>query len=53
MSQRPAFVLQIGDFDHRDPQTLEEMRMMHREVRGGGVASAAGRDFRTGALPDC
>lgn len=40
----PRFLLQIGDWDHRDPQTLEEMRAMHREVRGQGMAS--GRYFR-------
>jgi alkaline phosphatase D len=38
----PAFILQIGDFDHRDPATIKSMRTMHREVRGyngfpGGV----------------
>jgi alkaline phosphatase D len=40
----PKFVLQIGDFDHRNPQTLDSMRNMHRDVRGSD--SAAGRDFQ-------
>lgn len=39
----PSFVVQIGDWDHRDPANLREMRKMHREVRGRG--SAAGIDF--------
>lgn len=43
MAETPAFVLQIGDFDHRDPKTLEAMRQMHREVRGPYTAS--GLDF--------
>ncbi|MEO9943827.1 alkaline phosphatase D family protein [Paraglaciecola sp.] len=33
-AEQPAFVLQLGDWDHRDPETLDEMRTMHREVRG-------------------
>jgi alkaline phosphatase D len=45
MKENPAFVLQIGDFDQRDPKTLEEMREMHREVRGGRKATASGDDF--------
>jgi alkaline phosphatase D len=40
-----AFALQIGDFDHRDPQTLADMRLMHRQVRG--PYDAAGSDFAT------
>ncbi len=40
----PRFLLQIGDWDHRDPQTLDDMRLMHREVRGQGMSS--GRYFR-------
>jgi len=43
MAEAPAFVLQIGDFDHRDPSTLPRMRQMHREVRGPYTAS--GFDF--------
>lgn len=39
----PKFVLQIGDFDHRNPQTLTSMRNMHRDVRGS--YSIAGNDF--------
>jgi alkaline phosphatase D len=27
------FALQIGDFDHRDPQTLTAMRAMHRDMK--------------------
>ncbi len=42
-AESPAFILQIGDFDHRDPQTLDEMRWMHREVRG--LYTASGFDF--------
>jgi alkaline phosphatase D len=45
MKENPAFVLQIGDFDHRNPKTLEAMREMHREVRGGLVTTASGNDF--------
>jgi alkaline phosphatase D len=45
LKRMPSFVLQIGDFDHRNPQALKEMRKMHREVRGGGTKSVAGRDF--------
>ena len=40
----PAFVLQIGDFDHRNPQTLYAMRIMHRDVRG--PYTVAGSDFQ-------
>lgn len=40
---RPGFLLQIGDWDHRDPSTLSDMRKMHREVRG--VTTASGFDF--------
>jgi len=39
----PDFVLQIGDWDHRDPANLREMRKMHRDVRGS--SSDAGADF--------
>jgi alkaline phosphatase D len=42
-TEEPAFVLQIGDFDHRDPETLREMRRMHRENRG--LYTASGIDF--------
>jgi alkaline phosphatase D len=44
-SDQPAFVLQIGDFDHRNPEYLWEMRDMHREVRGDTTPSGA--DFRS------
>lgn len=48
----PAFVLQIGDFDHRDPPNLNAMRLMHREVRGTGmIAGATFRDNIGVALP--
>src|SRR5262249_53358350 len=40
----PAFVCQIGDFDHRDPQGLEAARAMHRDVRGG-PSHPSGVDF--------
>jgi alkaline phosphatase D len=43
MEDNPAFVLQIGDFDHRSPRSLPEMRQMHREVRG--PYNASGLDF--------
>lgn len=43
LSANPAFLLQIGDWDHRDPTTLYEMRKMHREVRGKDTY--AGSDF--------
>lgn len=42
-SFNPGFLLQIGDWDHRDPATLGDMRKMHRQVRGNGMLS--GRDF--------
>lgn len=41
----PAFVIQLGDFDHRDPLILPCMQQMHREVRSPGTAS--GLDFDT------
>lgn len=41
----PAFVIQIGDLDHRDPQGLDEARLMHRDVRGG-FTNPSGTDFR-------
>src|SRR5262249_23976855 len=44
-NDNPAFVLQIGDFDHRNPVTLAAMRLMHQQVRGS--QSAAGRDWQT------
>ena len=44
-ADNPAFVMQIGDFDHRNPATLAEMRQMHRDVRG--PTSAQGNDFAT------
>ena len=37
----PSFVMQIGDFDHRNPKTLSSMRTMHRDVRGPAMASGA------------
>lgn len=38
-----AFAIQSGDFDHRNPQTLDDMRLMNRQVRG--PYDAAGADF--------
>jgi alkaline phosphatase D len=45
----PRFVLQLGDWDHRDPLTLAEKRTMHRDVRG--TATSAGADFKTYLAP--
>ena len=42
-AEQPAFMMQLGDFDHRNPQTLAAMRTMHRQLRSPGVA--AGDDF--------
>jgi len=42
-SENPAFVMQIGDFDHRGPRALKAMRKMHKEVRGAETPS--GLDF--------
>ena len=39
----PAFVVFLGDFSHREPSTLAEMRDMHRTLRG--PETPAGRDF--------
>ena len=39
----PAFVIFLGDFSHREPTTLSEMRDMHRTLRG--PETPAGRDF--------
>ena len=36
-----AFLMQVGDIDHRNPSRLSGMREMHREVRGPGNASGA------------
>ena len=36
-----AFLMQLGDIDHRNPSTLSRMREMHCEVRGPGNASGA------------
>jgi alkaline phosphatase D len=44
-NDNPSFVLQIGDFDHRNPSNLAAMRLMHRQVRGS--QSAAGQDWQT------
>ncbi len=41
----PLFMLQIGDFDHRNPGNLAQMRTMHRQVLGPSTAS--GSDFAT------
>jgi alkaline phosphatase D len=39
----PLFMLQIGDFDHRNPGGLIQMRTMHRQVLG--PSTATGADF--------
>jgi alkaline phosphatase D len=41
--ENPAFVIQIGDFDHSIPLTLQDMRSVHRSVRD--PAYPAGADF--------
>lgn len=48
-AQNPAFLLQIGDFDHRDPVDLAEMRQMHRDVRSASTRSGA--DFAANIAP--
>lgn len=45
----PAFLLQIGDFDHRNPKVLTAMRKMHRDCRGSGTQS--GSDFAASIAP--
>ncbi|CAB9502743.1 alkaline phosphatase [Seminavis robusta] len=40
-SDRPLFALQIGDFDHRNPLTLDDSRRMHREMRDTRFQSGA------------
>lgn len=48
----PAFVLQIGDFDHRNPSNYGAMKRMHRDVRN--LTNAAGPDLKNfilGAFP--
>lgn len=45
----PDFVLQIGDFDHRNPTSLSAMRRMHRDVLSD--RTAAGADFATYIAP--
>ncbi len=49
-SEDIEFVMQIGDFDHRDPGRLSKMRKMHREVRG--PATAAGAEFAEHIAPN-
>ncbi len=41
--ENPDFVVILGDYDHRNPRTLEEMRAMHREVR---EEAGSGPDLR-------
>jgi alkaline phosphatase D len=36
----PAFVIQIGDFDHSVPLTLDQMRRQHQDVRDGPYPSS-------------
>src|SRR5262249_34958033 len=48
LAEDPAFVLQTGDFDHRNPQSLGAFRLMDRQVRGAygtGSVGAAGYQF--------
>jgi alkaline phosphatase D len=47
--ESPAFVLQIGDFDHGNPGTLAEMRNMRKRTRGPN--SAAGTDWASEIAP--
>ncbi len=42
-AENPAFVIQIGDFDHSIPLTLQDMRSLHRSVRDPSYP--AGADF--------
>jgi alkaline phosphatase D len=35
------FLIQLGDFDHRDPTTLAEMRDMHRDMKDSGELHGA------------
>jgi alkaline phosphatase D len=44
-SEGPAFVMQIGDFDHRNPKGIAAARDMHKEVRS--AATPSGLDFLT------
>src|SRR5262245_1118987 len=44
-AENPVFVVQIGDFDHSIPLTLEDMRAVHRSVRDAQYP--AGADFDT------
>lgn len=48
-AENPAFVLEIGDFDHRNPTTLTQMRNMHQQVLG--AATAQGADLAREILP--
>jgi alkaline phosphatase D len=43
-ADNPLFMLQIGDFDHRNPGSLVAMRGMHRSVLGPTTASGADFD---------
>ncbi|MGD8854301.1 MAG: alkaline phosphatase D family protein [Gammaproteobacteria bacterium] len=45
--ENPDFVVILGDYDHRNPATLAEMRTMHRELREEG---ATGPDLRDQVL---
>jgi alkaline phosphatase D len=42
-ADHPLFMMQIGDFDHRNPGSLAAMRTMHRQVLG--TSTASGADF--------
>jgi alkaline phosphatase D len=48
-ANNPAFVMQIGDFDHRNPTSLAAMRSMHRQIRNDSTAE--GRDFAASIAP--
>lgn len=40
-TEDPAFVLHLGDFDHRNPTSGDQMRKMRRDTRGPETASGA------------
>jgi alkaline phosphatase D len=45
-----AFLMQLGDFDHRNPTSLGSMRTMHRQMRS--PTRAAGADFAESIAPN-
>lgn len=48
-AENPAFVVILGDWDHRNPNDLNSMRTMYKQTRGSG--SQAGLDFSTSISP--